>query len=326
MTRRLIGVATALLVLGATAPAASGDGLPIPTEVGFGGVTTPRSDARFTTHRAGRDTVVDARALRGGALLRSLRLRGKFVVPAVALDGSAGGLSGDGGTLALISPRSGFPRARTKLAVVDARLLRLRAIVQLRGDFSFDAISPDGRSLYLIQYLSGTDPTHYAVRAYDVATTRLRPGKIVDPHERGEAMRGFPTTRAYSPDGRWAYTVYDGDVGHSFIHALDTSRATAVCIDTPQLDGGKAYDVHVTPTAGGRTLAVIDGRKPLLVVDTRTFRVSKPVRPRSAAAPRGHGGDDDSLPLAGLAAAAVLFAGGAVGLGLRRRRRLTAAA
>ena len=43
-------------------------------------------------------------------------------------------------------------------------------------------------------------------------------------------MSGIPVTRMPSMDGRWAYTLYDNG-RHSFVHALDTARRTAVCID-----------------------------------------------------------------------------------------------
>jgi len=72
------------------------------------------------------------------------------------------------------------------------------------------ALSPDGATLYLIQYTSRRDPTRYEVRAYDLPRDRLRPGAIVDPREPDERMRGFPITRSTSRDGRWAYTLYDG--------------------------------------------------------------------------------------------------------------------
>ena len=41
-------------------------------------------------------------------------------------------------------------------------------LITLQGDFSFDALSPDGRLLYLVQYLSPRDPTRYLVRLYDL--------------------------------------------------------------------------------------------------------------------------------------------------------------
>ncbi len=184
----------------------------------------PRSHGAALRHAAGRPGHRRRRGLAGrraGApLARSLD--GRFTIPAVAYDGSPGGLSADGRTLVLINPRTGFPRRITTLAVLDTQRLRARDVIRLTGDFSFDAISPDGRLLYLVQYLSQRDPTRYLVRLYDLEAGRLLPEPIIDPREVGDVMRGTPITRAASPDGRWAYTLYDGAGEHPFIHALDT--------------------------------------------------------------------------------------------------------
>ena len=47
-------------------------------------------------------------------------------------------------------------------------------------------------------------------------------------------MTGKPVTRAMSPNGQWAYTLYQGSDEGPFVHALDTSGRSAKCID---LDG-----------------------------------------------------------------------------------------
>ena len=46
-------------------------------------------------------------------------------------------------------------------------------------------------------------------------------------------MGGQPATRATTPDGRWAYTLYARAKGKPFVHALDTARRQAFCIDLP---------------------------------------------------------------------------------------------
>ena len=61
------------------------------------------------------------------------------------------------------------------------------------------------------------------MRAYDLVRGRLLHAPVVDPRETDEKMRGNPISRALSPDGRWAYTLYDGGGGTPFVHALDTS-------------------------------------------------------------------------------------------------------
>jgi hypothetical protein len=261
------------VVVGAFAATAAADGLPVVAfDVGGKGVAARRAPVRYVTLSAGRDTVVARTATHGGRVLRSVVLHGAFTIPAVAYDGSAGGLSADGGTLVLIQPRVKFPRATTTFAVLDARRLRERTRITLSGDFSFDAVSPAGKTLFFIQYVSAQDPNRYRVRAYDLHARRLLPAPVVDPHERGEAMRGSPLTRAASPDGRWAYTLYDGAGGTPFLHALDTARAEARCIDLAMLAGRR--DLYLLRLQVGSGELTVRGRKSALaVIDATDFRV-----------------------------------------------------
>ena len=305
-----------LLVLPATAAA---DGLPVlGVDAGPGGVTAPSSEHRYVTLPAREGTVVAQVERDGGAVPRSHMLRGNFSVPAVALDGSPSGLSADGGTLVLIEPRAGFPRRATTFAVLDAKRLRLREKVRLRGDFSFDALSPDGGRIYLVEYTSPRDPTQYLVRAYDVRAGRLLPDPIVDPREPDERMRGLPITRRTSPDGRWEYTLYDGAGGHPFIHALDTRDATAACIDLHGLAGYPGLmELRLALDPSGGRLVVDDRGLRLAVVDTKTFEVSQP--PPS---PKPQAGDDDGgLPAIPLALAGLALLAGLAAAARRRRGR-----
>jgi hypothetical protein len=309
--------ALAIVTVGASAVPVKGDGLPVGNiDSGPTGVTTPGESARYVTLPAGANTVVARVARDEGRVLRSRFLHGHFTVPAVALDGSSAGLSADASTLSLVKPRARFPQSRTSIAVLDAKLLQLQRQVTLRGDFSFDAISPDGDALYLVEYLSRRDPTRYAVRAYDVSAGRLLPDPIVDPREPDEQMGGFPITRASSADGRWAYTLYDGAGKHPFIHALDTMGRTAACIDLDGLTGRRdLFELRLRLDAGEGRLSVVKGREPLALVDTKTFQVSAP------AADGREGGGSGALSVALAVAATLLFAG-VLSAVVRRRRRL----
>jgi hypothetical protein len=310
-----VAMGTAALV--ATAGAGA-DGLPVlSVDAGPVGVTVPTGTARYVTIPAGHGTVVARVRRNGGRIIRSRLLPGTFTIPAVAYDGSAGGLSADGRTLVLITPRTSFPRARTTLLVLGARGLATRATIRLRGDFSFDAISPQGRLAYLIQYKNPRDPTRYLVRAYDLVHGRLLQAPVVDPHERGEKMRGNPLSRVVSPDGRWAYTLYDGAGGTPFVHALDTSGRTARCIDLDALAGSQyLWRLRLGVSRDGGTLAIRDGKEPELLVDTRTFR------PREPDATQAQSSADSGIgwPLAVLGAVGVLVAAVALlSAGVRRR-------
>ena len=116
----------------------------------------------------------------------------------------------------------------------------------LRGDFSFDALSPDGSSMFLIEYLS-RDYNDYAVREYDMERQRLLPDPVLVTHEvEPDEMRGLPLTRATSSDGRWEYTLYNGGgrrKDHAFIHTLDTERSLTHCIDLLMVNGEEAWRV-----------------------------------------------------------------------------------
>ncbi len=297
------------------ATTATADGLPVlGVDVGASGVAAPTGSVRYVTIPAPGGTMVERIRRAGGQVLSSVLFRGTFTIPAVAYDGSASGLSGDRHTIVLIEPRTSFPRATTSLLVLHAPSLAYRTLVSLRGDFSFDAVSPDGSRLYLIQYLSPTDPTRYAVRSFDLAAMRLVPKPVVDPHEPDETMRGNPLSRAVSADGRWAYTLYDGGGARPFVHALDTARASARCIAVLGLDPAILSRLRLRMGDGGRTVQIADGTRTLAAVDTRTLAVQAP-----------SGGRSWHVPVV-LAAAAGVAAAGLVLLLLRRRRPLRAPA
>jgi hypothetical protein len=315
MNRKLLtATSAAALALAAPSPAGA-DGLPGGGNANPGGITMPGLGTNFILVPAGRGSTLGRIDRRTGRLENSTYLRSGFAMPAVAFDGTPGGLSAGGGTLVLIRPRVKFPQTSTTLAIVDGKRLRIRRTLRLRGDFSFDAISPDGRTLYLIEYRSKSDTTKYAVRSYDVTHERLVPGAIVDSREPDEKMTGYPVTRAASAHGRWAYTLYNG-AEHPFVHALDTVHRRAFCVDLAALSTDDLVNAHLDLSADGRTLAVRRRGTPLALIDTHTFRVSSP---GAAAAPRGQ---RDGAPWAvlGIVAAALLLAGGAAGVNARRSR------
>lgn len=167
--------------------------------------------------------------LAGDGAGRVLRLDGRFALP-VVVDGGTEGLSHDGSTLVLQGPRS---EANTRFAVLDGRLAAPARFVDLKGDFSYDAISPDGSVLYLIEHLPPEGSDHYAVRALDVAAGRLRDGVIVDKRTPGEAMTGRPLARATSPDGAVVATLYLRASGEPFVHLLEAVDGWALCADLP---------------------------------------------------------------------------------------------
>jgi hypothetical protein len=269
MSARLVLI-TAIL-FAALAPAASAaGGSPVGLLAGMQGVYTPESAARFVAVSIGDNTGL-FRILRNGGQVSGYReLDGRLGVPAVAMDGSPGGLSADGSTLVLVEPVRRFPVRKSQLAIVDTRTLHTRR-VELSGEWAFDAISPDGRSLYLTEYPFSYDSSRYVVRRYDVKRHRVVGGPIVDKREPDEEMRGSPLTRVSSPRGRWAYTLYNGNDGAPFIHALDTVRRRAFCIDLDALAMyPDPYSLRLRWSGG--MVDVVDRDERLVSVEARTLR------------------------------------------------------
>jgi hypothetical protein len=254
---------------------------------------------------SGKFTVVERIDKRGGRVGRWWYLPGQYSIPAAAYDDRFGGLSADGGTLVLSRFSWIYPPRTTGLAILDTHL-HLRhpgragrprhAIrrVSLSGGFSFDAISPDGSTVYLIEHLSPVFGGAYRVRALDAKSGRLLPEPIVDPEEPWERMTGIPVSRVTSVDGRWAYTLYAGygggrrdgrgapEIRDPFIHALDTVSARAICIDLPQLEGGREpFAFELGTGENGRTVVYElnprrERRRALVVVDAQKREVSRP--------------------------------------------------
>jgi hypothetical protein len=310
----LAGLATIIAVAGlATAPARA-DGGPVLGAVASAEqpIALPGGGVRYVARTARAGTVVRAVARDGRSM--TTRLPGHLGVPIVAYDGATSGLSADGRTLVLIRPRTRFPEPSTRLAVLAARSLRVRRYLRLRGDFSFDAISPNGRWIYLIQYASAALPGDYRVRALDLRTGRLLGRVIVDPDDAGEAMRGNPIARATSPDGRWAYTLYDG-MGHPFVHALDTVGVRAKCIDLPKFPANSNwYDARIGLGPGDRQLRVTLDRRLLAALSTATLKLTSPAERSTSTKTAGGGMVGIGFPIA-----VVVLALGSGLLVLRRR-------
>jgi hypothetical protein len=236
-------------------------------------------------------TVVEQIDLRDSTIDRWWYLRGSYYLPAVATDGSSGGISATG-ILPLISLPRRYPPRHSKFALLDTRLFLRHphrgpgaprhAItrVDLQGAYGFDAISPDGSRVYLIRnFFRRGEVSHYEVRALDATSGRLLPGAIVDPEEPDERMQGSPVTRVSSRDGRWAYTLYVSPK-ETFLHALDTVEGRAVCVDLPQLENVREpFRLHLRLVHRGQTIVVYnrdrkDARDfPLLEIDTESFSV-----------------------------------------------------
>ena len=271
-------LALALAVITASAASGAGaNGSPYSPGLMYGwpGVRVAESGARVVAFGMPKSTIVALVRTRDGQVVRSRVVPGYLGVPLVAYDGTAGGLSGDRESLVLSSygPYPGTA-GTTRFALLDAETLELRREIALRGSWSYDAVSPDAETLFLVEHLSvGANP-RYRVRALDAGSGRLFPKPIVDTRENEALMRGQPATRVSSANGRWAYTLYGRPKSEPFVHALDTERARAYCIDLPlELSQDKQMSLRLRLARDGARLVVRNGTAVLAEVDTRTLEV-----------------------------------------------------
>ena len=272
VTAAVVAVAAGALVVGAATAAGPSPG----TVNGFGGVTSANGLVRFVAVTSTRDTVLEKIDTRSGRVLRFGSIRGSYGIPLAAFDGTTTGLTHDGKAIVL----STFPGQGifTRFAVFDTAKLQIRDQILLRGTWSLDALSPDGATLFLIQYLSTQDTINYRVRAYDLKADKLIAGAIVDKSD-PEAMTGLPMTRVSAADATWAYTLYSRDASYgdgkssAFIHALDTTHRAAVCIDLPWTVGPDALS-HVRMSLAPEGLVLTQhGVGKLAVVNLENFKV-----------------------------------------------------
>jgi hypothetical protein len=275
MLRRL--ACTAALASLVLVPAARADGPQADPGLmqGWTGVTAPGLAFRYVTLPGKAETVVAQVRRSTGRVWGFRSLPGTWGVPLVANDGTAAGLSPDHRLLVLAR----WNRVRSQFAILLTKSLRTWRRITLPGNFTFDALSPGGRTLFLIEHVRAKDLSSYRVRAYDLAARRLLPRVVADRRQASWVMRGYPVTRATSPDGRFDYTLYEQAGGYPFVHALDTVRRTAVCVGIPWLgDQSPLYSTRLQLTPRTLTLTTRVGR-PLFLVDRRTYWVTRP-KPR----------------------------------------------
>jgi hypothetical protein len=330
--RKLLWI-VALGAMAAFPATARADGIAF-AGVQHGGKGVASTDAlvHYVTLPVRKQTVITKVGAEGG-VLAFRALPGAWGIPMVAFDGSTAGLSADGRILVLAQPPIGRMRQVSRFPVLRATNLRPIEVVTLEGSFSFDALSPDGSTLYLIEHVNRNDVAEYQVRAYDLAQKRLLPYAIRDHQSNQVEMYGYPMSRVTGVDGRWAYTLYQGR-HHSFVHALDTVARKAVCIDLPmdtppehvgdaRLVLGPGGETLTVDSRAGGTVAVIEtGNLTLRPVETDVSLRSaqRDVSPRRAQAgvPAAAPADEEFpwLLLASAFAVALLLAG----LRVRRRR------
>jgi murein peptide amidase A len=278
-----------------------------PGMFGANGVSAPGSPYRYTalSPRTGENrlTIVAQIDTRRDRISRWWHLRGAYQVPALTYNGSASGISADGGTLVLSRFSWIYPPRSSGFAILDTDLNLRHPVragerrpphaitrVSLPGGFTFHAISPDGSTIYLSEHLARYVSGPVRIRALDASSGELLPPTAVGPSPRERRARGVPIARAAS--GHWAYTLYTGYkprpgrlslTRRAFVHALDTVTGRAARIDLPQLDGHvNPFNLALRLQPRNHKLTVLSApptapaSRPLLAIDTGALEVDRP--------------------------------------------------
>src|SRR5438477_5256333 len=256
---------------------AAGDGGPGPG-VAFGWAGITHGNVRYVAVPTPSWTTVEAIQRDGGKVMGMLNLEGAWGIPLVAYDGTTGGLLSDGRTLLLADANAGpYLRSQSLFTFVDVKKMHQLQTFTLKGDFSFDALSPDGHYLYLIEHTTAKDLTQYRVRAYDLRARRLLSKIVADRRSWDTTMSGTAITRLSS--GGWAYTLYGGSSSLPFIHALDTRHVSARCINMPwKYQPQEIFNYRLRADGEGNLVVRGPHGRALVTVDRQSFRVLSSVR------------------------------------------------
>jgi hypothetical protein len=270
-TRILLVLAGALAGL-AWSTTASGAGPSPGVTQGANGLT--RANVEYRTLPAGGATVLEV-TNRTGRVLRQMRLAGAWGIPLVAYDNTVEGLLPDGRTLVLASANlytaDGHLRKPTTFKLVDTRAMKVTREIKLPGAFTFDAVSADGRYLYLIEFFSDEDAALYRVRAYDLTAGKLLARIVADRRSWETGMQGMPISRIWR--GGWAYTLYGGN-SRPFIHALNTKGVEAVCVNLPWQRGPqRVFDFRLRVDRNGKLVVRGPHGRALAVIDRESFKI-----------------------------------------------------
>jgi DNA-binding beta-propeller fold protein YncE len=187
--------------------------------------------------------VIDARA---GKTTRTMQLTGRWT-PVAEYGNGPSGVSPNGRWLVLSDSKSD----RAAYQVIDATGSMQPKRIELAGRFSFDAISDNGESLFLVERLDGTK---YRVRVADVRSGLLVPEAVIDVKQVATTadeygvMNGSYTTAVAGPGGEWYFSVYQHPTKGPYIHALNTHARIAQCIlDLPTFGSAGALEMAKQP-------------------------------------------------------------------------------
>jgi hypothetical protein len=234
---------------------------------------------------AGQDTTVRAIGATDGSVLLARSLGGTWILPRIGRDGLPAGVS-DAGATVVLAAADAATAAVSHFAILSDGLRRETA-VDLRGQFSFDALSPNGGTMFLVEHQGGAN---YAVRSW-TPDVGLHDGVVVDKSNVDEQMAGYPIAQAPAGQGL-VFTMYRGP--ETFVHALDTTNEFAVCIDLEGMpDTMDELDLNAwaitSPDDLGHTFLTNARLGVVLELDRASFSISRRARFPAAATFAGIG-------------------------------------
>jgi hypothetical protein len=188
---------------------------------------------------------------------RSPSIEGPWRLPTIGNDVLPVGVSADGSTTVLVEAGESPDAETSRFAILEKG--RDPRLLELSGSVTFDVLSPDGSILYVIEHLPGPPEARYQVRAVEVATGQMRDEIIVDKRNLDASMGGWPMTQLRHEDGV-VFTLYRAS-DHTFIHALNSQEAWAVCLGLPMIgadDQAAAADWGLGETSNGGTVYAVN--------------------------------------------------------------------
>lgn len=239
--------------------------------------------------------------VRGDALV----LDGHWRLPTLGDDPMPVGYSANHTTVVLVPDRaatSAAPAKTSSFAVLHegaALGWELGRVIELPGSYEYDALSPDGSILYVVEHLDATAGGRYQVRSIDVNSGAVDPTVISDKRFANEPMAGAPITQLRRTDGM-VLTLYRGP-DHPFVHALNSKEKWALCIDLPAegaADAAAGRDWGLAQSADGShvfavnatlgTVSEIDPAGPELLRSAKITGITAGAGPAIVLAKFGH--------------------------------------
>lgn len=187
----------------------------------------------------------------------STTLTGRFALPVVTARGLRAGPSLDGTSIVL----SASPASSTSFAIVSRTQTHR---LELPGKWTFDAVSPNGATVFLAESVGHSQ---YWIRSVDAASAHVGDRLVTktvsyDALNGGSdgPMEGLALDRLMSDDELTAYTLYDGP-SHPFVHALDTAHGGALCYDLPDALKGASANLSLRRGPQAGLIDVVQGNR-----------------------------------------------------------------